>query len=235
MEWQDHMAAYIHELEAGRPKQHPVGITAEGGDQDNDELLATCADWVSPSNGRLFEYRYNPPAADGCKVILTDTDHLWGHGGEIAWVWKSVARGMNVLFMDPWEPIPDNMPGWWDGAVSRNQRYYWGWDPMRRNLGYARRIVQRMDLNHCHPHNELCTSGYCLANPGTEYLCVFPAGGSEGLDLWQAPGTFAAEWLEPATGRIYPTGDIAGGRRHALKAPFSGLAVLYLRRKDGHH
>src|SRR5439155_12877153 len=184
----------------------------------------TCADWISPSNGRLFEYRYNPPPADGRKVILTDTDHLWGHGGEVAWIWKSFTRGMNVLFMDPWEPIPADMPGWVRGSVSLNRRYYHGWDPLRRNLGYTRRFALRMDLSACVPHGELCTSTYCLANSGQEYLCFFPSGGSEGMDLWEAPGTFAVEWFNPATGQTVAGAEIAGGRRQALGAPFSGAA-----------
>jgi hypothetical protein len=230
MAWQDHLCAFVQEYEREKPKQHPVGITAEGGDQDNAELFATCADWISPSNGRLFECRYNPPAADGSKVILTDTDHLWGHGGEVGWVWKSFTRGMNVLFMDPWEPIPADMPGWVRGGVSLNRRYYHAWDPLRRNLGYTRRFALRMDLSACIPHGELCTSTYCLANPGQEYLCFFPAGGSEGLDLWEAPGTFSLEWFNPATGETVEGKEIAGGRRHALSAPFPGAAVMYLRK-----
>jgi hypothetical protein len=112
MAWQDHLCAFIQDYERGKPKRHPVGITAEGGNQDNAQLFATGADWISPGNGPRFEYRYNPPPADGRKVILTDTDHLWGHGAEVAWVWKSFTRGLNVLFMDPWEPIPADMPGW---------------------------------------------------------------------------------------------------------------------------
>jgi hypothetical protein len=232
MAWQDHLCAFIQEQERSQPKQHPVGITAEGGEQDNAELFATCADWISPSNGRLFEYRYNPPPADGSKVILTDTDHLWGHGGEVAWVWKSFTRGMNVLFMDPWEPIPADMPGWVRGGVSLNRRYYHAWDPLRRNLGYTRRYALRMDLGACIPHGELCTSTHCLANPGQEYLCFFPSGGAEGLDLCEAPGAFAAEWFNPATGETITAGEIAGGRRHALSAPFPGPSVLYLRKTD---
>jgi hypothetical protein len=232
MEWQDHLCAFIHDDERGKPKQHPVGITAEGGDQENAELFATSADWISPSNGRLFEYRYNPPAADGSKVILTDTDHLWGHGCEVAWIWKSFTRGMNVLFMDPWEPIPADMPGWVRGSVSLNRRYYHLWDPVRRNLGYTRRFAERMDLNACAPRGEFCTSGYCLAAPGREYLCFFPSGGQEGLDLWDAPGPFAVEWFNPETGESLPGGEIAGGRRHALGAPFRGPSLLYLRRKE---
>lgn len=83
--WQDHLCAYVQEYErTQKPKQHPVGVTAEGGNQENAALFGTCADWTSLGNGRVFEYRYNPPAADGSKVILTDTDHLWGHGAEVA-------------------------------------------------------------------------------------------------------------------------------------------------------
>jgi hypothetical protein len=231
MEWQDHLTDFIHGVEKDRPKRHPVGITAEGGDQDNAELFATRADWISPSNGRRFEYRYNPPAADGTKVVLTDTDHLWGHGAEVAWVWKSFTRGMNVLFMDPWEPIPADMPFWVRNGVSLNRRYHPLWDPVRRNLGYTRQFAERMDLNACVPRNDLCTSTYCLADPGREYLCYFPCGGAEGLDLWDAPGTFSGEWFNPDTGEARAGGEIEGGRRHALGSPFGGPAVLYLGRK----
>lgn len=232
MDWQNHLTDFLHEVERGRPKQHPVGITAEGGDQNNAELFASRADWISPSNGRLFEYRYNPPAADGSKVVLTDTDHLWGHGAEVAWIWKSFTRGMNVLFMDPWEPIPADMPGWVRGNVSLNQRYYPLWDPVRRNLGYTRRFAERLNLNACVPHGELCTSGYCLAEPGSAYLCYFPGGGTEGLDLWDAPGTFTVEWFSPQTGETIYSSEITGGRRHTLTAPFPHSTVLYLSRKS---
>jgi hypothetical protein len=88
-----------------------------------------------------------------------------------------------------------------------------------------------MELNACAPRGDLCTSTYCLAAPGREYLCFFPAGGHEGLDLWDAPGTFVAEWFNPETGDTVAGGEITGGRRHALGAPFPGPAVLYLQQK----
>ncbi|MDX1935000.1 MAG: DUF6298 domain-containing protein [Capsulimonadales bacterium] len=232
MDWSEHIVRVIRDCEASLPKRHPVGITAEGGDHNNEELFATNADWISPSNGRLFEYRYHPPAADGSKVVLNDTDHLWGHGAEIDWIWKSFTRGMNVLFMDPWEPIPNDMPGWVKNGASLNTRHYHLWDAVRRNLGYARQYADRMDLNRCLPHNGLCTSTYCLADPGTEYLFFLPSGGSQGIDLWDAPGNFVGEWRNILTGEVFPVDGLTGGRRHVIGAPFSGSAALYLKRRN---
>jgi hypothetical protein len=242
MAWQAHLVEFVHTYEQGKPRQHMVGITAEGGDQDNTELLRTPADWISPSNGKGFEYRYNPPAATGEKVIFNDTDHLWGHGCEVAWIWKSFTRGMNVLLMDPWEPIPGDLDWWQDGDVTRNQRYYYAWDDMRRNLGYTRSVALTYDLNHCAPDLNFCTSTYCLANPNEQYVCYFPAGGSEGLDLSGLDGEFQVEWLNPATGittrgepvQVKAPVKPAVFQRAALRAPFDGPAVLlfYKRRKN---
>lgn len=118
-----------------------------------------------------------------------------------------------------------------DEDVDKNQRYYFAWDPMRRNLGYARRFALRMDLNKCAPHNELCTSTYCLANTGSEYLCLFPSGSSEGIDLWDAEGEFAVEWFDPTTGKIVKGETIKGGNRYALSSPFKGITALYVNKK----
>ena len=71
---------------------------------------------------------------------------------------------------------------------------------MRRNLGYTRRIALMLDLNHCLPNLDFCTSTYCLANKNQQYVCFFPAGGSEGLDLTGLDGEFQVEWFNPATG-----------------------------------
>ena len=64
-------------------------------------LFDSPADWISPNPEG--GYRDDPPAADGRKVIVSDTDHLWGIGGNAAWVWKSFLRGLNPIFMDPYD------------------------------------------------------------------------------------------------------------------------------------
>ena len=48
-------------------------------------------------------YRKDPPATTGEKMILSDTDHVWGIASNTDWVWKSTLRRLNVLFMDPYE------------------------------------------------------------------------------------------------------------------------------------
>ncbi|MDO8686316.1 MAG: DUF6298 domain-containing protein [Clostridiales bacterium] len=228
LEWQEYLCRYIREYEVALPKQHMIGITAEGGDQDNAELFETSADWISPSNGRNFEYRYNPPEADGRKVIVNDTDHLWGHGCETAWLWKCFTRGQNVLFMDPWEPIPGDLDWWQDEDLTKNQRYYYAWDPMRRNLGYIRLFAQMMDLNSCIPHNELCTTTYCLAWTNQQYLCFLPEGGTQSLDLCDADGEFSVQWFEPHTGRSFDGGKLKGGARTLLNPPVKGQVVVFV-------
>ena len=95
------MIDFIHDYEDGKPKQHPVGMTFQYKGGSNQTLFDSPADWISPNPEG--GYRDNPPAADGSKVILTDTDHLWGIGGNQAWVWKSFLRGLNPIFMDPYD------------------------------------------------------------------------------------------------------------------------------------
>jgi hypothetical protein len=88
-----------------------------------------------------------------------------------------------------------------------------------------------MDLNKTLPENGLCTSGFCLAQRGVEYVCYFPNGGSEGINLHDAPGEFTVEWFDPATGRTTKGDDIRGGRGVALASLFPGPSVVYLKRK----
>lgn len=99
-QWQYHMIRYIKEYESSKPKQHPVGMTAQIFGGKNAELFESPADWISPN--REGGYRDNPPAANGTKVIISDTDH---HGAKPyperrVWVWKSFLRGHNPIFLD---------------------------------------------------------------------------------------------------------------------------------------
>ncbi len=212
--WQYHMIDFIHKYEKGKPKQHPVGMTFQYEGGKNSTLFESPADWVSPNPDG--GYRDDPPAADGTKVIINDTDHLWGIGGNQQWVWKSFLRGYNPLFMDPYH-----------GTVLGEQLDP-KWEPVRRSLGYALKYANRMNLVEMVPHNELASTKYCLANPGSEYLIYLPSAGTVAVDLSAATGTLSVEWFNPSEGAAVKAEKVAGGEKREFTAPFSGDAVLYI-------
>jgi hypothetical protein len=102
-------------------------------------------------------------------------------------------------------------------------------DCIRRNLGYTLRFAERMDLAAMTPRNELAGSGYCLANPGREYLVYLPDGGTTTVDLSAASGPLTVEWFNPQTGDSQNDEALTGGGKRDFKAPFDGDAVLYIR------
>ena len=227
--WQYHMVDLLHEYERTKAKQHPVGMTSGGGGPDaitNAQLFDSPADWISPRREPDQPYRDDPPAADGSKVILSDTDHLWGLGGNRAWVWKSVTRGLNPLLMDPYEPIYglESFDVW--GPLNRRDHPIW--QPLRDNMGHARRYTERMNLAAATPHEGLASTRYCLADPGNEYLVYLPEGGQVTLDLSAQQGTFAVEWFDPEAGHTLAGEETSGGDVRMLVVPTAHDAVLYL-------
>lgn len=215
--WQYHMINFLRSYEATKPKQHPIGMTIPW-PGSNSDVLNSPADWVS-MNGDAG----SPVAADGKKVSLSDTDHLCGICGDVAWVWKTLMQGHNVLLMDGY----DNSPGVSDPAYHPDDPR---WEAIRRNMGYARSYAMRMDLSHAVPRSNLASSNYCLAVPGTEYLVLLPTGGTVSVDLSAATGTRTVEWFNPSTGDSASGGTVSGGRSVSLTAPFSGIAVAYIHR-----
>jgi hypothetical protein len=216
-EWQYHVIRYVKEYERKKSKQHPVGMTGML-PTDNKVMTDSPADWISPGGDTSKEspYRSDPPAADGKKVILLDTDHIWGVGGGRDWVWKSFLRGHNPIWMDPydkesvWEPLPGNA------------------EDVRRSLGETRRWAERVNLAEMTSHNDLASTKFCLANPGFEYLVYLPKGGTVTVDLSRVRGEFAVEWQNATTGKRSKAGTVSGGAHRELKPPFDGDAVLYL-------
>ncbi|HEU0209496.1 MAG TPA: hypothetical protein VFQ78_11015 [Candidatus Udaeobacter sp.] len=228
-EWQYHMIKFIKECEATLPKQHPVGMTFCHPGGTNEALFDSPADWISPSN-RDPE---TPSVGDGRKVIILDSDHLPYLRRGRAWVWKSFTDGLNPIFMDPVE-------------MGR-------WESVRQAMGMTLAYAKRMNLAAATPHGELSSSGFCLANPGEEYLVYVPLGIARleslrfvrrlaipirnirrlfdttvTVDLSSHPDQFRVEWLNPFNGEIQLGDSVKGGRKLTFTAPFRGDAVLYL-------
>lgn len=218
-DWQYHMIDMIHKYEAGKLKQHPVGMTVAYPNGSNTDLFDSPADWISPNDND--DYKNNPPIATGSKVVIVDTDHLWGEGGDRAWVWKSFTRGHNVIYMDCFS-------AYYCSAYPEN-------DPTRlnvvANLGYVLHYANRIDLNALTPRPDLCSTGYCLANPmdeNAEYLVYLPDGDSVVMDLSGSPSDLSVEWFSPDTGTMVNDMNVVGGGVHTFTSPFFGDAVLFI-------
>ena len=244
-DWQIRMIDFIHRTESGMAKRHPVGMTNRiAPAQYNRQLFASPADWISPAGEPqdwlvpgsvcLENYREDPPTADGTKVVISDTDHLWGHGGNAKWVWKSFCRGLNTLFMDPWWPLGgrvDPVKAAWIfiGGLCKDFRDYPDWEPVRDAMGQTARFAERIDLASMTPRNDLASTRYCLARPGKEYLVYFPEGGPATIDLLGVSADFRMEWFIPSLDRTLTVETVLkGGDFRAVTAPFTGDAVLYL-------
>ena len=232
-DWQCHLVHLIKDYEQSKPKQHLVGMTSGGGSADavtNAQLFSSPADWIAPRQNMEkmpAPYQEDPPASDGSKVIISDTDHLGGLWGTVAWVWKSLTRGIHMALMDPYEPLHglENYPYW----APFNHRDHPMWEPVRKNMGYARYFAERMDLARAVPRADLASSKYCLAQYGQEYLLYIPQR-EVTVDLGK-DGTYAVEWLDPDQGVLLKGEPILAGKKLTVKVPLAGHAVLHLLRK----
>lgn len=223
IEWQYQLIRFIKAYQQDKPQQHPVGMTfpySRDAKQrgTNAQLLASPADWISPNPDAPggYNYRTNPPPADGSKVILSDTDHLWGIGGNPDWVWKTFVRGQHPIFMDPY----DNRVL---GKLAAES-----WDPVRASLGHTRRLAERLDLAAMTPREDLASTRYCLASPGRQYVVYLPEGGQVEVDLSAAADSLAVEWIAPVAGTSHAGQPVAGGAKRSFQPPFRGPAVLLL-------
>jgi hypothetical protein len=169
----------------------------------------------------------DPPPADGRKVVVSDTDHYAPGSGDAMWAWKSFIRGHHPILMDfgllfGMDP-PDPSAG---GPMS-----FEVFEPARWAMGDTARFAERMDLIRMEPRVDVSSTGYALANPGTEVLVLAPDGG--GFSVRLEPATYAVEWFD-VEGRETVTAESVNVERGAdvafdPPAEISGPAVLHLR------
>nr|WP_042196263.1 hypothetical protein [Kibdelosporangium sp. MJ126-NF4]CEL22501.1 hypothetical protein [Kibdelosporangium sp. MJ126-NF4]CTQ89357.1 hypothetical protein [Kibdelosporangium sp. MJ126-NF4] len=212
VQWQYHMIEVIRAYERSRGKVHPIGMTSAYPGGDNSDLLSSPADWISP-NGDIE----NPPIAEGVKVVLSDTDHLCGLCGDSSWPWRSFIHGENPIYMDPYDGAY-GIGGQMDDSTQV---------AIRANLGNVRAYASTMDLRTATPQPALCSTGYCLAGP-REFLVFTP--GSR-FTVSMTPGKYDGQWFDPRTNRITTVANLQAERATQFTPPFSGAAVLYLRKQ----
>lgn len=247
-EWQYWVIDVVKQYEKQRGYQtHPTGMTMQFPVADqtkvNDPLFNSPADWISPGyDDEIFtggrhpmapdsppsRWYDNPPAADGRKVIITDTDHYAPGKGDALWAWKSFLRGHHPILMDfgiiegvkPPDPAASPANGAFESA-----RYAMG-----DTLGYA----QRTNLAQTKPRGDLSSTGFVLANPGVEYLVLQPDTTTAPFTLTLEPSSYAVEWhsVESRETRQAENLTVKSPGAVSFQAPFAegGSAVLFLKK-----
>jgi hypothetical protein len=198
--WQYDMITYLKGL-----TPHPVGMTCVTG--ADAALRASPADWISPCD------QPEPPVSTGEKVIINDSDHFGPETVDL--VWKNFMRAIGFWGMDHQH----------QGPMSRQNDFtIHDYD---RAMGHTVRYAKKMNLAAMTPHGDLTSTGYALANPGSEYLVYNPGGGSFSVTLQDA--TYEVEWFDPSNGQVSSGESVKGGGSSTFNPPFSGQAVLYLK------
>lgn len=234
-QWQYWVIEYLKQYERQRGyTSHPIGMTylypVADLSRANDPLWASPADWISPGfddeigNGR---WRSDPPANDGSKIVISDTDHYAPFGSDPLWAWKSLLRGHNPILydfgiIDPVHPLDP----------SHGVPPYESYEPTRYALGDTLRMAQRIQLADMVPRGDLSSTGYALASPGGEYLVLQPDETDELFSVTLNAGTYAVEWYS-VNSRDTRTADaliVESASTVRVAAPFDdhGPAVLYL-------
>jgi len=232
MDWQEHMVNVVHEYEATKAAQHPVGISKPSPAGDTPRLLSGPADWISPDGSPT-----DPFVSEGKKVIIYDTDHLCGMCyGETKseddlsfghnFVWKSLLYGYNPVYMDGYDGAGYGVGGI-DYKFSEAR-----WVTIRKNMGYALDYSRRMNFAAMVARPDFSDTAWVLANASAanaaEYLVYQPGGGTFSVNLRETSGQLFVEWLNPATGDKTEGASVSGGSNQSFTPPFSGDAVLYL-------
>lgn len=228
--WSDHMISLIHTYEAGKPLQHPVGITCPQ-TLGNANIYSSKAEWVAPCDRTVSTNNQG-------KVVINDSDHtyygsMWTDTAQQRrnYVWENFANGAQVIFMDPYvidwagrNACTNPVSGVCSAPVTNASSYP---EDTRVQMGYTLMYANKMGLLAMTPQPAKCSTGYCLAST-TEYLVYAPNGGNFTVNLAGAPATLNIEWFDPSTGATTTPGTVPGGSTQQFTPPFSGDAVLYL-------
>lgn len=222
--WQYHMIDVVHGYErAEKPLQHPVLMSSQWPDPDNRALLESPAEVIGPFAWRGQDderWEYEPPSRHTGKVVFLDTDHLWGVGGTVDWVWRSFTRGYQPLYMDPW------------GFDHMDPLAPAGSEDVRRALGAACRLAAELDLSTMLPRPDVVSTGFALYDGERIALLYQPYEDRMCVDLDRSLEGATVDWRDlvddskRAEGAIRLTGRSSG----LLSPPWPGpaLAVLTL-------
>jgi hypothetical protein len=239
--WQYWVIDTVKHYEAEMGYQpHPIGMTMQFPVRDqakvNEPLLASRAEWISPgfeepgwspgSPGLAASGWFaDPPARDGRKIVIADTDHFAPGGGDALWAWRTFLRGHHPILMD-FGIIGGVRPA---DPTAGGPLAFEVFEAARFAMGDTIRYARRMRLIEMAPAGDLGSTGYVLANPGVEYLVLQPASGGA-ITMTLDPGTYSVEWFGVDDRETVQGGDVTVREAGpvSLEPPFDGPSVVYL-------
>lgn len=210
--WQCHFTELVRGALRARGLERPIGITCLFPGGRNRDLFRSPADWISP--GPRGGYRHAPPPARGDRIVVLDTDHLFGIGGDARWVWRAFLAGYHPIYMDPLD----------DDRVRRSAR---------RALGQVVALSRSLPLAAMAPERQAGTTGCALVSRragAEELVAMAPTEADLRLDLRWLAGELEAHWGDLESGAMVDGAPVRAGRKLVLRPPAGAGPVLRLRR-----
>lgn len=236
-EWGAYWATYIKQRAAEKGKQ--VCVTEMWDDWD----------LKAERHRRTFDH---PELYDFCDV--SQNNHMKGqvHWDNFQWVRKRLSdrpRPLNTVKTygadgGRYGTTQDGLERWWrhviGGAASaRFHRPDSGLgltEPAIASLRAARKLESYVKMWEVEPANELLSDreeneAYLAAAPGKCYALYFTNGGTVGLDLDDAPGTFKIRWISIRSGEWAGEHALTGGQTVTVSTPDQGMWVAAITRQ----
>ena len=155
------------------------------------------------------------PVSEVARDLGVAADDLYPYGRDSVWVWKSFMRGLHPQALESYGVIPENPP----------RIDYERDEQVRKALGQCVTYADSMNLAAMHPSRSVSSTGYCLANPGSEYLAFSPDGAPFTLEIEGQPSDYTLTWLNVASNEAALKDELDS---NTLTPPFEGPAVAHL-------
>jgi len=219
IEWQYEMLRHLKAYEAQKPKQHlvllsPGGWTPGGWSWPEERLFVDSrADCIATANG--WTNKDNPKVYRIDKPVIMDLDHVAPGQCQPALIWKAFTRGYHFNL--------------YDAPFEQPQQESRAWQVARGNLRLTRVLAETIqDIALMNPHDDMSTTGYCLANEGKEYIVYAEHQQDFQINCLQAGQEYQYEWISTTQASVQETGRlIPDDRTHRFSPPCDG-AVLCL-------
>lgn len=217
IEWQQAVAEVIRAADTANP--HLIGMSFRWLTGNNPELYSSNADWIAP----ILDPSASE-AGDGRKTVVFEGDHSASVNNKkpsAEEVWRLFMRGYHVSVLAYHLPLP--------------------MEPVLMSMGRAAYFANKRfaDLDAMIPQSggdSPASTGYCLSNPGVEYLVFQPGTGDVVVDL--PAGAYHYEWHTADGGSpaaptpVEKRAITSSGGSQTFSQP-EGANILYIVKRGG--